>query len=127
MTFLANGLPRAFTESVEFVIQEELRGGQSRQANSGRGFQWPEEVGKILLRLVDSTETQIAAWSSCLEWGLVSFPETFEQYILDQIHELRWQFPFNHKDKLVQACCILFKYGRKDPWDQLSEIFYERP
>jgi hypothetical protein len=127
MTFLSQGNPKAFIESVEFVIGQEIKGEQSLQIYSRQQFRWPIALIEILLRVVGSSETPFSAWSSCLEWGLVSFPNTFEQLIVDEVFELASEFPFEHKEKLITTCCILFSHGRGDPWKQLSEIFYMRP
>ena len=128
MAFLSHGDPKAFLESVEFVVGEEIRGGESLAVFLRQRVQWPPELARVLLRAINSPETPLSAWSSSLEWGLVSFPDIFEELTIDKVFELASEFPFPpHREKLIAACCVLFRHGRGDPWKQLSDIFYARP
>ena len=128
MVFLSQNNPRAFLESTEFVVAEEIKNGEDLAVHLRQRVPWPAGLTNILLRAVDSPETPLSAWSSCLAWGLASFPDVFENVIVDKIFELASKFPFPpHKEKLIAACCVFFRHGSGDPWERLAEIFYTRP
>ena len=128
MVFLSQNNSRAFLESTEFVVTEEIKNGEALAVHWRKEVPWPAGMANILLRAVDSPETPLLAWSSCLEWGLASFPDEFEDVIVGKIFELASNFPFPpHKEKLIAACCVFFRHGKGDPWERLAEVFYARP